>query len=68
MAEQPKQRWESATVIILPVIRTEGVDLANQTIAPSADRRNIVELWRVRELREFQRRFADYGAAINNKP
>lgn len=60
----------NAVVIVLPVIRTmpAGVDLADQTIAPSSDRRNIVELWRVRELREFQRRFADYALAINIKP
>lgn len=25
-----------------------GVDLANQTLAPSCDRRNVTELWRVR--------------------
>lgn len=39
----------SALIIILPVIRTEGhVDLANQRLAPSSDRRNVTELWRVR--------------------
>lgn len=50
----------SALIIILPVTRItlyerlEGVDLANQTLAPSADRRNITELWRVRIDREYQ--------------
>lgn len=72
---------ESATIIILPVIRAErfraaagelvhraGVDLAHQEIAPSADRRKVIELRRVRELREFQHRFANYKAEIDNKP
>lgn len=55
-----------ASVIILPVIRIdylrsiEGVDLGNQTLAPSSDRRNVIELWRVRELKEFERCFASY--------
>ena len=39
---------------------TCGVDLAHQRLAPSCDRRNVVELWRVRELREFERCFAGY--------
>lgn len=66
MAEHDLFRREAVGRVFNLVVA--GVDLTNQTIAPSADRRNIVELWRVRELREFQRRFADYGAAINNKP
>lgn len=60
---------ESATVIILPRVSHDpwpSIDLAHQVVAPSADRRNIVELRRVRELREFQRRFANYKAEINN--
>lgn len=31
---------------------TCGVDLANQKLAPSSDRRNVTELWRVRLERE----------------
>ncbi|MCC6172045.1 MAG: hypothetical protein IT481_08455 [Gammaproteobacteria bacterium] len=51
----------SARVLILPVIRVErcGVDLARQRLLPSADRRNIVELWRVRCEREYQDLVAD---------
>lgn len=50
--------------------RVEGccINLANQAIAPSSDRRNVVELLRVRELREFQRRFANYKADLSKKP
>lgn len=58
----------SAAVIILPVMRIERVVVGEQRLLPSSDRRNVVELSRVRELREFQRRFANYKAAINNKP
>lgn len=46
-------------IIPLPVIRRierHDVDLAHQVARPSADRRNVVELRRVRELREFERR------------
>lgn len=50
--------------------RVEGhcIDLANQQLLPSADRRNVVELWRVRELREFNRCFADYVTRFENQP
>jgi hypothetical protein len=40
---------------------TCGVDLGRQQLAPSCDRRNIVELWRVRELKEFERCFSNYA-------
>jgi hypothetical protein len=43
-------------------VRGRCVDLADQRLAPSADRRNVVELWRVRELKEFERCFSGYRA------
>lgn len=43
------------TVIILPRVShapLPAIDLANQRLAPSSDRRNVTELWRVRLERE----------------
>lgn len=62
---------ESAVIFILPVISAErfrargdtlvhrdGVDLANQRLAPSADRRNVVELWRAKAELDIARHMA----------
>jgi hypothetical protein len=54
----------SATIIILPVIRTEpeGVDLGRQKLLPSSDRRKVVELWRVKEQRLWEGMCVEIGA------
>lgn len=61
-----------ADVVVLPMVRIErclpdgslevinpGVVVGVQRLLPSSDRRNVVELWRVRELREFDRCFKE---------
>lgn len=62
-----------ADVVVLPMVRIErylpdgslevinpGVVVGEQRLLlPSSDRRNVVELWRVRELREFDRCFKE---------
>lgn len=48
---------EAGAVIVLPrrVTAPAGVDLADQALRPSSDRRKVVELWRVRLDREVDR-------------
>jgi hypothetical protein len=55
----------SAMVIVLPVMTVERfragggglvhrIDVGNQRLLPSSDRRNVIELWRVRIDREYR--------------
>jgi len=50
------KKCQMSKVVILTVIRSEpsGVDLSRQPQLHIADRRNVVELWRVRLNRTFQ--------------
>jgi hypothetical protein len=51
-----------ASVVVLTPMRLVDLEMAMQPqqLLPSSDRRNVVELWRVRELREFGRCFSGY--------
>lgn len=49
-----------ADVIVLPVVRIErDIDLGQQRLLPSSDRRKVVELRRVREALEMGRMAAE---------
>ncbi len=52
-----------ADVTVLTPLRLGDLDAAMQPqqLRPDSDRRNVVELWRVRELREFERCFSGYA-------
>lgn len=61
MAKRLPGVFHGAAVTVLPVVRVErgDLDLADQRLLPSSNRRNVVELWRVKEEREYAALCAD---------